>query len=597
VISTSNRRFKLRLGIGRPEARRSPIPDIHGQIAGLRASQIAAIERLYRRRVSHDRVLSPELAKAMCQLTLEIRRAIGVVLSRRGQVQEIIVGTDLTLSPATMAKFRTGPRSLRGLRLIRTQLQDQPLSQESLTDLAFLRLDLIGTLAILPDGGPGNLYLAHLLPPNGTGQVCTILKAVPFYHCVLPFDTFIEELEAEVQAAHAHQTVKSVAESAILVSASPQGRAGQEERLAELADLADSAEVTVIDRMAQRTADSHQRYLLGSGKLKEVLIQTLHKGADMVIFDQTLSPAQSRAIAEITDVKVIDRTQLILDIFARRAHSREGKMQVELAQLRYLLPRLSGKGTQLSRLGGGIGTRGPGETKLETDRRRVRDRITHLEREITHFARHQDQRRARRERHGLPVLSLVGYTNAGKSTLLNVLTKSRVSAQDRLFETLDTTSRRLRFPQEREVIVTDTVGFIRDLPKELVGAFRTTLEELREADLLLHVVDASATDIDVQITAVVEILHELNLDTIPRMLVFNKCDRLPPHEAAPLCRRYAATGISALDPSTLPPLLASMEAHVRSLAEHHDRGYQAVKQECGARSAIASNTMPFSRPR
>ena len=354
------------------------------------------------------------------------------------------------------------------------------------------------------------------------------------------------------------------------MSASPQGRAEQEERLTELAELAVSAGVTVIDRMAQRTSAGHQRYLLGSGKLKEVLIQTLHKGADMVILDQTLSPAQSRAISEMTDIKVIDRTQLILDIFARRAHSREGKVQVELAQLRYLLPRLSGKGTQLSRLGGGIGTRGPGETKLETDRRRIRDRITHLERELIHFARQQGQRRARRGRHDMPVISLVGYTNAGKSTLLNVLTKSQVSAENRLFETLDTTSRRLRFPQDREVIITDTVGFIRDLPKELVGAFRTTLEELREADLLLHVVDASAVDIDVQITAVISILKELGLDHIPRLLVFNKCDRLPVNHIEPLCRRYHAIGVSALQSDTLHPLLTQLEARVRALTIEQD---------------------------
>ena len=316
--------------------------------------------------------------------------------------------------------------------------------------------------------------------------------------------------------------------------------------------------------MAQRIQDGHQRYLLGSGKLKDVLIQTLHKGADMVIFDQTLTPAQSRAISEITDIKIIDRTQLILDIFARRAHSREGKVQVELAQLRYLLPRLSGKGTELSRLGGGIGSRGPGETKLETDRRRIRDRITHLERELQHFARQQDQRRARRTRHHLPVLSLVGYTNAGKSTLLNVLTKSHISAQDRVFETLDTTSRRLRFPRDREVIVTDTVGFIRDLPQELLGAFRTTLDELREADLLIHVVDASAAEIDIQISAVVKILRDLDLGTLPRTLVFNKCDRLPPAEAELLCRRYGAIGVSALQPHTLEPLLDHLE---RELAQ------------------------------
>jgi GTPase len=512
------------------------------------------------------------LARTLCQLSLDIRRPLAVLLTRRGLIQEIIVGTDLTLSPTTLAKFRAGARSLRGLRLIRTQLHDQPLSQEALTDLAYLRLDLIGVLSVTPEGHPGHLYMAHLLPANGTGQLFKVLKAMPFHQCAIPFDEFIEELETDLQAARSHHAVGSGKESAILVSASPQGKAEQEDRLVELTELATSADVTVIDRMAQRTPDGHQRYLLGSGKLKEVLIQTLHKGADMVIFDQTLTPAQSRAISEMTDIKVIDRTQLILDIFARRAHSREGKVQVELAQLRYMLPRLSGKGTHLSRLGGGIGTRGPGETKLETDRRRIHDRITHLERELAHFARHQDQRRSRRGRHGLPVISLVGYTNAGKSTLLNVLTKSQVSAQNRVFETLDTTSRRLRFPEDREVIITDTVGFIRDLPKELVGAFRTTLEELREADLLLHVVDASAADIDIQITAVTDILEELQLDAIPRLLVFNKCDRLPAHQVEPLCRRYRAIGISALNPATLRPLLAQLELHVRSLTAEHAGG-------------------------
>lgn len=495
----------------------------------------------------------------MCQLSQDIRRPLAVLLTRRGQVQEIIIGTDLTLSPTTMAKFRAGSRSLRGLRLVRTQLHDQPLSQESLTDLAYLRLDLIGVLSITPEGAPGDLYLAHLLPPNKSGQLCNILKAQPFHHCTLVFDQFIDELEAEMQQTRGTHAIGHDRESAMLVSASSRSRIEQEDRLVELAELATSAGVTVIDRMAQRTPDGHQRYLLGSGKLKDVLIQTLHRGADMVIFDQTLSPAQSRAISDMTDIKVIDRTQLILDIFARRAHSREGKVQVELAQLRYLLPRLSGKGVELSRLGGGIGTRGPGETKLETDRRRVRDRITHLERELHQFVRHQGQRRARRTRYGMPVLSLVGYTNAGKSTLLNVLTKSHVSAEDRLFETLDTTSRRLRFPRDREVIVTDTVGFIRDLPQELVGAFRTTLEELREADLLVHVVDASAADVDVQISAVVEILQDLNLNMIPRTLVFNKCDRIPQAEADLLCRRYHAIGVSALHAETLHPLLDHLE--------------------------------------
>lgn len=510
-------------------------------------------------------MLSPELARTVSQLALEIRRPISLLLTRRGVVQEVLIGTEMVLSPTTVAKFRTGPRSLRGLRLIRTQLHDRPVTQEDLTDLAYLRLDLLGLLSVTEDGMPGTLYLAHLLPPSRGGALCEILKPVPFHQCQLPFDEFIQELEAGIQQAIKHHAVGSTAESAMLVSASTRSRAEQEDRLLELADLAASAGVLVRDQMVQRIPAGHQRYLLGSGKLKEVLIQTLHKGADMLIFDQTLTPAQARAISEMTDIKVIDRTQLILDIFARRAHSREGKVQVELAQLRYLLPRLSGHGTQLSRLGGGIGTRGPGETKLETDRRRIHDRITHLEREMTQFARHQGQRRARRERHGLPVLSLVGYTNAGKSTLLNVLTKSQVSTEDRVFETLDTTSRRLRFPQDREVIVTDTVGFIRDLPQELVGAFRTTLEELHQADLLLHVVDASAPDVEAQMRAVQDILRELELDQIPQVLIVNKCDRLSPSEAAVLCRRYQGISISALQPATIQPLIEHLATRVSAM--------------------------------
>jgi GTP-binding protein HflX len=528
----------------------------------LRAGQVAAIERLYRRRVPHDKVLSPELAKTLCQLSLEVRRPIAVVLSRRGQIQEITIGTELVLSPTTLAKYRAGPRSLRGLRVIRTQFHDQPLSQEALTDLAYLRLDMIGVLTVTPEANPGHLYLAHLRPSDESGQFFKIFKGAPFHQCQLAFDQFIEELESDLQKALGTQAVARNGESAMLVSASTKSRVEQEDRLIELAELASSAGVTVIGRMVQRTHDGHQRYLLGSGKLKDVLIQTLHKGADMVIFDQTLTPAQSRAISEMTDIKVIDRTQLILDIFARRAHSREGKVQVELAQLQYLLPRLSGKGAQLSRLGGGIGTRGPGETKLEIDRRRIRDRMIHLERELRRFALRQGQRRARRTRQGLPVLSLVGYTNAGKSTLLNVLTGSHVAAEDRLFETLDTTSRRLRFPQDREVIVTDTVGFIRDLPQELVGAFRTTLEELHEADFLIHVVDASAADVDGQISAVVSILRDLGLEGIPRVLVFNKCDRISHEMAEVLCLRYQAIGVSALQPETLHPLLNLLDARL-----------------------------------
>jgi GTPase len=535
------------------------------------------LERLYRRRMSADEVLSPEAAKTLAQFTHEIRRPIGLVITRRGVVQDVLVGSGTEPSPTTLTAFRASPRSLRGLRLIRSHPKEQPLTQEDLTLLGLLRLDMIGTMTVTPKGEPGLLSLAHLNPPSPKGELYTLLKPTLVHQCPMNFDTFIRELEADLQRQNGSHTMAQKPR-AILVSASPQNKADQEERLVELAELASSADLTVIDRLVQRTQSGHHRFQLGSGKLKDVLMHAMQKGADLLIFDQDLAPAQLRAIDEITDLTVIDRTQLILDIFAQRAHSREGKVQVELAQLRYLLPRLSGQGTSLSRLGGGIGSRGPGETKLETDRRRIRERIDHLEREIEGFARHQDQRRSRRVRQAFPVLSIVGYTNAGKSTLLNVLTKSEVSTAPRVFETLDTTSRRLHFPHGREVILTDTVGFIRDLPKDLLAAFRTTLDEMRDADLLLHVVDAGAKDLAAHIASVETVLQSLALDQIPRVLVFNKCDQLPAGQADVLCRRYAAIGISALQPETLPPLLRHLEERLADLVPLDESSKKSTTQ-------------------
>jgi len=277
------------------------------------------------------------------------------------------------------------------------------------------------------------------------------------------------------------------------------------------------------------------------------------------VFDQDLTPVQARMIAAMTDLKVIDRSQLILDIFARRAHTLDGKVQVELAQLKYILPRLSGKGTAMSRLMGGIGGRGPGETKLETDRRRIRDRISRLEKQLKSLGKGRLQRRQRRIKTGIPIVSIVGYTNAGKSTLLNALTQSEVFTEDLLFATLDTSTRRLRFPKEREVIITDTVGFIRQLPKSLMGAFKATLEELVDSHLLLHVVDISNPRFEEQIRAVDRILQDLDLHEVPRLLVFNKIDLIPAEEVAPFCRRFDAIAVSACQRQTFADLLREME--------------------------------------
>jgi len=326
---------------------------------------------------------------------------------------------------------------------------------------------------------------------------------------------------------------------------SPHGRADAEASMVELKELARSAGVEVLDAIVQSRRDPDPRYLIGKGKLQDLVLRSMQAMASMIIFDANLSPSQARHIAEETSLKILDRTQLILDIFAQRAQSADGKLQVELAQLKYLLPRLSGRDDSLSRLTGGIGGRGPGETKLEVDRRRVRDRISHLEDKIEQLANERSVRRRMRNRRDLPVISIVGYTNAGKSTLLNALTRSEVLVEDKLFATLDPTSRRLRFPRDREVLITDTVGFIRDLPRDLTNAFRATLEELSDADLLLHVVDAADPALEEQIKAVEGILGELGLLETPRLLVYNKADRSP-ESAANLAQRENGVAVSAL---------------------------------------------------
>ena len=524
----------------------------------MKASHLLKLEHLYRRRVPVTAVISAELARSNTELSYEIRREIGLLINRRGAVEYVCVGQGRDMTLPDLSRFRSGLRSLRGLRLVRTYLQNEPLTQRDLTTLALLRLDLVAAVGVGPSGLPADMSVAHIVPPNRQGRLYAVLPAKPFHAWDLDCLSLIESIESDLADARTGHDVSHATEGAILISASSSSRTAQEDRMEELIELARSSDLSVLDAVIQRCQAINPKYLMGSGKLKDVIMKALQKGAGLLVFDQDLTPAQARAIADVTEMKVIDRTQLILDIFARRAHSREGKIQVELAQLRYLLPRLSGACTSLSRLGGGIGGRGPGETKLETDRRRVRDRIAHLERELEAFGRHRDQRRARRFRHKIPTISIVGYTNAGKSTLLNALTGSHVSTEDRPFETLDTSSRRLRFPRDREVIITDTVGFIRDLPKALVGAFMATLEELRDADLLLHVIDASSSRLDSQIEAVEKILGELDLAHIPRIRALNKCDKLTPDEIAGLCRHYRAMAISAVTPSTLAPLVDTL---------------------------------------
>ena len=465
-----------------------------------------------------------------------------------------------------------------------THLAGEQLTQDDLTDLALLRLDLMAAIDVRSDGLPGLVRAAHLLPADGressnatepdNGLVDEAPQAMwGFLEPQVPsqldvdFLDLIESLEEELARARHVRSPRDNRERAILVGVTTSSAAAAQESLEELRELARSAGVVVLDSIIQRRPKLDPRSLVGRGKLDELIIRSLQLGADAIIFDQNLTSAQVRAINEATDLKIIDRTQLILDIFAQRAQSREGKIQVELAQLKYMLPRLTGSGVEMSRLMGGIGGRGPGETKLEVDRRRVRDRIHLLEKQIEQIRTSRRIQRARRVRRDLPIISIVGYTNAGKSTLLNALTASTVTAEDRMFATLDPTSRRLRLPRDREVIINDTVGFIRDLPPDLITAFRATLEEMEGSDVLIHLVDASSQQLESHIASVEKILNELNLSEIPRLLVFNKSDLLNADELSNLRQGYDAVMISALDAETLIPMVERIGALIEQATD------------------------------
>jgi GTP-binding protein HflX len=505
-------------------------------------------------------VITPEVARTLTELSYSIGRQIGLLVDRSGQIERVIVGNEHEIVIPDLSDYRLGRKRLRGVRCLHTHLKNEPLTRDDLTDLALLRLDLIAAIGVKESGLPGQISMAHLLPPNPENKSYEILPPVDFYQLHLDFDPFIASLESEMEGGLVAQVnLQDPRERAILVSVSMNGRAAQEESLAELRELARSDNVVVLDTVVQRPKQMHPKYMMGEGKIRELIITSLQQGATLLIFDQNLTPGQVKALGEITELKVIDRTQLILDIFARRAHSRDGKVQVELAQLKYLLPRLSERSTALSRLTGGIGGRGPGETRLEVDRRRVKDKIARLEKELEQLSLARRERRSKRVKSGIPIVSIVGYTNAGKSTLLNALTESQVHTQNLLFATLDTTTRRLRFPQEREIIITDTVGFIQDLPPDLLGAFRPTLDELQDADLLIHLVDVSHPNFEQHITAVDRILGDLELHHIPKLLVFNKEDRVDPVEVKNLCRIHGALSISALRPETLPKLTSDIE--------------------------------------
>ncbi len=531
-----------------------------GNLLGLKTSQLKHLRNTFRRRVSPHELVSAELARHLTEFSHQTNRQVGVLLTRKGEVQAVIVGNAHQLELPDIGRTRAGQVRLRGLRLVHTHLRSEALTKDDLTDLALLRLDLVAAIGVLDDGLPGVLHYAHLLPENTAGELWRIERLTHVYEQQPDCAELVAALEDELSRRAESSTRAGSKERAVLVAVCLNGKRFESEAsLVELKELARTAGVEVVDEILQVRPKADPKYLLGKGKLDELNLKSMQRLASVLIFDCNLTPSQARGVSEATSLKVLDRTQLILDIFAQRAQSGEGKLQVELAQLKYLLPRLVQSDDSLSRLAGGIGGRGPGETKLEIDRRRVKERVTLLEKKIDGLSADRKVRRQRRSRKELPVISIVGYTNAGKSTLLNALTNSQVVAEDKLFATLDPTSRRLRFPHEKEVILTDTVGFIRDLPKDLVNAFRATLEELDDASLLLHVVDASDANCDAQLEAVENILKSLSLEQTPRLLVWNKSEGLSLEAQTALLQQRGGVAISALHKTGLETLLHRAE--------------------------------------
>jgi len=537
--------------------------EVTGNLTGLKPSALKALERVYRRRVSPSEVVSTELGGYLCGISREIERQVGVLVSRRGEVEHVFVGDASRLMLPEVGRLRAGRGRFRGLRLVHTHLRNEPLSRDDLVDLALLRLDLVAAVGVTHDGRPADLHVAHLFPPVEGRPPWTVLAPEPFHRAELDVDQLLQALEEEFERIVPSTIATEGAERALLVVVETRtmgpNKASVPSRVAELRELCRTAGIAVVGLAAQKRPEPDPKYLVGRGKLEDVLVRAMQYDANLLIFDPDLTPGQAHSISDFTDLKVIDRTMLILDIFAQRARSRDAKLQVELAQLRYRLPRLQEQNTMMSRLVGGIGGRGPGETKLELSRRRARERIHRLEQEIDRYGRQRGERRAERTRRNLPVVAIVGYTNAGKSTLLNTLTGSEVLAEDKLFATLDPTTRRLRFPREREIIIADTVGFIRELPKDLAQAFRATLEELAEADLLVHVVDAADPDREEHTAAVERILGDLGLAETPRLLVYNKVDLLTAEERHLLASDPRVVTVSAREAITTRPLLATIE--------------------------------------
>jgi GTPase len=571
------------------------MPELYGNTTGLSPSAIKTLERIYRRRVPSDRIATPELVRSLADASRESRRQVGALVHRSGQVDYVVVGHATGLMLPDIGRLRAAEGRFRALRLVHTHLFNEPLTKDDLVDLTRLRLDLVAAVLLNPASEPQRFSYAYNTPTfEGKGAPYEIVGPVPYGSQEPNFAELISSLEAEFAQHDRTRTVAAKDGRAILIHVGEKRRSGAmqraKSRLGELDSLARTAGVDVADTIIQLRDQPDPKFVIGAGKLEDVVMRAIDLDAETLIFDCDLSPAQAHGIAGQTDLKVLDRSQLILDIFAQRAETRDGKLQVELAQLKYTLPRLGAKDDSLSRLTGGIGGRGPGETTLEIGRRRARDRINRLEKELKNLGKQRSERRRRRAQSDIPVVAIVGYTNAGKSTLLNTLTDAGVLAEDKLFATLDTRARQLTLPDGKHVVLTDTVGFIRQMPKDLFAAFRATFEEATEADLILEVVDASDPEQEDHLETTTQILSGLDLDRAPRLRVYNKIDRVSTEEIPGFEAQPSSVCISALDRGTLTTLLERVSEELAKARVERER----LEREAAQYAEFAENELSLS---
>lgn len=547
--------------------------EIYGNLKGIRNSVIEELKTLYDVKLYGGQLLTSELALRLADITEFINKEISLYITRSGQVEAVAVGSNDTVDLPPV-EGRRGSSRLSGVRCIHTHPNgNAALSGVDVSALKNNRFDAMVAIGVTsPDITQSTISFGMITGLDNNEQYVveaygpiTMAEAEGIF-----FPNLVMTVERILDKQTGSSSLAQSAERTILVGMEYGGMLSTlgwsvEDSLEELKQLADTAGAQVVAKFLQKRPKPDPAFFIGRGKVQELALYVQQENIDLCIFDDELTPAQQRNIEQAMGIRVLDRTALILDIFAQRARTNEGKLQVELAQLQYTLPRIMGKGLSLSRLGGGIGTRGPGETKLEVDRRRIRDRIAYIKECIGKVKSVRNLHRAGRAKASVPTVSLVGYTNAGKSTLLNVLTNSDIYAKDQLFATLDPTTRQLELPDKQQAILTDTVGFIQRLPHQLVAAFQSTLEEVVESDVLLHVIDVSHELYKEQSNAVYKVLEQIGAKDKTIITVYNKIDKLPEDSALPerLAREENSICISAKGRKNLDRLLALIAENLK----------------------------------